>query len=268
MSSELEQLRFDCMSSIRKAGRMARDRMHTAVASRKADRSLVTDADQAVQDFLMEVIARQFPADAVISEETQADPHRHASVAKARRCWVIDPIDGTRNYVRKVPLFAVSVALLLDGRAVVGWIYSPMTDDMYSAGRGHGAWKNDVQVHCSAPPSGGDLFIGIPSGREEPLPSVVHAWIDRMVQRATGSTALNLALLAAGSFDAVFANKCKLWDIAAGTVILEEAGAVLTDHRGRPYFPVDLADYAGSPTPFLAATPELLHRLIAELQSA
>jgi myo-inositol-1(or 4)-monophosphatase len=151
---------------------------------------------------------------------------------------------------------------------VVGWVYNPMTDHMYSAGQGGGAWLNDASIHCAEASSGGDLFIGLPSGREESLPPVVHGWIDRMVQRATGSTALNLALLAAGSFDAVFANKCKLWDIAAGAVIIEEAGAQLTDHQGRSYFPADLAAYAGTPTPFLAARADLLQQLIFELQSS
>jgi myo-inositol-1(or 4)-monophosphatase len=254
------------MDWIRRAGVLARERMYTAVPSRKADRSLVTDADQAVQDFLMDAIARRFPGDAVISEETQSDPQRHASVASAARCWIIDPIDGTRNYVRRVPTFAVSVGLMVDGSPVAGWVYNPMTGYMYSASLGVGAWLNDDRIHVAEKPPAGDLFIGLPSGREEPLPRVVHDWIDRMVQRATGSTALNLALLASGCFDAVFANKCKLWDLAAGAIIVEEAGGRVTDHQGKPHFPADLASYRGTPTPFIAANPKLLSELLSELR--
>jgi len=253
------------MGWIRRAGRLARDRMETAVPSRKADRSLVTDADQAVQDFLMDAIARRFPGDAVISEETQSDPRRHAEVGTAPRCWVIDPIDGTRNYVRRVPMFSVSIGLVVQSRPVLGFVYNPMNDHMYSAAQGGGAWLNERRVHCSEPGPTGELFIGLPSGREECLPGVVHEWIDRMVQRATGSTALNLVLLAAGCFDAVFGNKCKLWDITAGTIIVQEAGGSVTDHHGRPWFPLDLATYRGAPTPFMAATPKLLQQLLAEL---
>ena len=265
MNSGFEQLRREGLDWIREAGAIARDRMAGAVASRKADHSLVTDADQAVQDFLMDRIARDFPGDAVISEETQADPTRHASVASARRCWIIDPIDGTRNYVRRVPMFSVSVALCLAGSPVVGWVYNPMNDHLYSAASGFGARLNEHAIRAEDKPAAGELFIGLPSGREESLPRVVHGWIDRMVQRATGSTALNLVLLASGCFDAVFGTKCKLWDIAAGAIIIEEAGARLTDHQGRPWFPADLAAYRGTPTPFLAASPALLEQLMAEL---
>lgn len=267
MSCELESLRLDGTHWIRQAGTMARERMHDAVVSRKADRSVVTDADQAVQDFLMETIARRFPDDAVISEEIQSDPQRHASVSGADRCWVIDPIDGTRNYVRQVPMYAVSVGLLSHGTPVVGWVYNPMTDQMYSASRGNGARLNEQRIHCADRSPTGDIFIGLPSGREEALPRVVHDWIDRMVQRATGSTALNLVLLASGCLDAVFANKCKLWDLAAGAIIVEEAGGLITDHHGRSYFPMDLAAYRGDPTPFLAACPAMLGPLIEELRS-
>ncbi|MBI4580756.1 MAG: inositol monophosphatase [Planctomycetes bacterium] len=266
MDAELEQLRHDSMAWIRQAGAMARERMETAVATRKADRSLVTDADQAVQDFLMGEIARRFPADAVISEETQADPDRHALATAARRCWVIDPIDGTRNYVRRVPMFTVSVAVMQEGSPVVAWIYNPMTDHMYSACRGGGAWLNDSRIEAARQPPTGDVFLGLPSGREEPLPPVAHGWIDRMVFRATGSTALNLALVASGSLDAAFAARCRLWDMAAGALIVEEAGAVVTDHSGRPYFPLDVSRYQGGSMPFLAAGPDLLRQLLAELR--
>ncbi len=245
---------------------MARERMSSAVATRKADRSWVTDADQAVQDFLMAHIAREFPDDAVISEETQSDPQRHAALTRARRCWVIDPIDGTRNYVRRVPMFTVSVGLLLDGAPVVGFIYNPMTDQMYSAGKGAGAWLNDAPIQAAEPAPGAELFVAVPSGREEPLPPVVHGWIDRMVQRATGSTALNLALVASGAVDAAFGSRCRLWDIAAGAIIVEESGALVTDHQAASYFPMDLAARQAEPTPFLAARPELLHALLDELR--
>jgi myo-inositol-1(or 4)-monophosphatase len=261
-----DQLRLDCMPWIRQAGAMARERMTTARASRKADRTLVTDADQAVQDFIMDQIARHFPGDAVVSEETQAKPNRHASAAVAERCWVIDPIDGTRNYVRHVPMFAVSVGLLVRGSPALGFIYNPMDDQLYSAGQDSGAWLNDTRITVADGPLSGDLFIGLPSGREEPLPRVVHGWIDRMVQRATGSTSLNIALVAGGSFDAVFGARCRLWDIAAGAIIVHEAGGVLTDHHGRSYFPFDVANYHGGPTPFLAARPALLAELIAQLR--
>ena len=110
MKSEYEEMGREAMAWVRAAGVIARDRFGKATVSHKADHSPVTDADHAVQAALQEAIARACPDDAVITEETQVDPERHASVKTARRCWVIDPIDGTRNYARSFPIFTLSVA--------------------------------------------------------------------------------------------------------------------------------------------------------------
>lgn len=252
------------MTWVRRAGILARERMHQAIASRKEDRSVVTDVDHAVQDMLLEAIAQRYPDDAVLAEETQKNPARHAAAASARRCWIIDPIDGTRNFVRKMPMFTVSVAMFEAGSPAVGLVYQPMTDQMYSASAGGGAWLQDEQIATREVFSTSDLFIGLPSGREEALPPPVHRWIDEMVMRATGSTALNLALLAAGCLDAVFASRCHLWDMAAGALLVEEAGALIRRYDGKPFFPIDLATYTSQATPFLAARRELLERLRAD----
>jgi fructose-1,6-bisphosphatase/inositol monophosphatase family enzyme len=122
-------------------------------------------------------------------------------------------------------------------------------------------------MHAADTPSAGELFVAVPSGREEPLPRAVHNWIDRLVQRATGSTALNMALVASGALDAAFGAKCRLWDIAAGVIICQEAGAAVTDHRGNSYFPMDLASYQNGPMPFLVARPALQQQLRDELQA-
>ena len=148
MRTEYEHICDRAMDWARQASVIACERFGTATVSHKADRSPVTDADHAVQDALLQAIAREFPDDAVITEETQAAPDRHKPVAADRRCWVIDPIDGTRNYARSLPSFTISVALMEAGSPVVGLVFDPMTDRMYSATAGGGARLNDCFNTC------------------------------------------------------------------------------------------------------------------------
>lgn len=263
--SSYEELRDQAAGWILAAGEIALDRFGRAVAQRKADRSLVTDADHAVQSSLMDAIARCCPGDAVISEETQAAPQRHAGVDAARRCWVIDPIDGTRSYARSFPGFCVSLALMEGGMPIVGLVYNPLTRQLYRASAGGGAWLGDRRLQVTDEPLGRDTLLAIPSSRRGPMPAAVHAWIDRLVVRNLGSTALHLALLAAGAIDAVFADECRLWDIAAGELLVREAGGQLISLAGgRPYFPMDLTRYDRGETPFMAAGSATLAVLYPE----
>ncbi len=261
---EYDSIRRASMRQIRQAGQMTRQHFGRAPASRKPDRSYITQIDHAVQDFLLDWIAREFPEDAAISEETQSAPQRHAVVASVARCWVIDPIDGTRSFARGFPGFCVSVALLERGSPVVGWIHNPLTDQMYSAAAGAGVWRDDQPIRAPDEPLSSETILAIPSSHRGPMPPAVHGWIDRMVVRNVGSTALHLALLSCGALDAVFADECRLWDIAAGELILREAGGKLVSLDGGYYFPMNLSAYNGEITPFLAAGPRALTQLLTE----
>lgn len=245
---------------------MARERFGRAVASQKPDASVVTDADHAVQQLILDHIAREFPRDAVISEETQSRPQRHASRATAGRCWVVDPIDGTRNYARWYPSFAVCLGLLDAGRPVVGFIYDPQGDEMYSAAAGCGAWMNQTRLRAVDHGLSSETILAIPSSRRDLLAGTVHRWIDQLVVRNAGSTALHLAYLARGALDAVYCDDCKLWDIAAGAIIASEAGAQLSDFSGGEYFPFQVEGYVCQQMPFLAAGPNTLNDLLREYQ--
>jgi len=269
MNSEYEEIRLSSIEWIRRAGGYARERFGSAVASRKADRSLVTDVDYAVQEMLLGSILRGYPDDAVIAEETQADPAVHASASSAQRCWAVDPIDGTRNYARGVPIFTISVALLEAGSPVVGLIYNPMTGEMYSASIGGGAFLNDERIEAADNSLSGGTLIAVPSGRRGPTPAVVHGWLDRMVLRNTGSTALHLALLACGAFDVVFCDECRLWDIAAGVLIVGEAGAqVVSLIDGEPHFPIEVADYNNDVMPVIGGRSAVVEQLLAEYRAS
>lgn len=266
-NTEYEQIRTRVIEWARQVGALARERMGNVVTSQKADRSLVTDVDHAVQDMLLDRIAREFPADAAITEETQQSPNRHASVAAAKRCWIIDPIDGTRNYARGVPIFTTAIALMEAGSPVVGVIHNPMTGSMYSASLGGGTWMDGARVRAADDPMPGGTLIAVPSARRGPLPEVLHRWMDRMVLRNTGSTALHLALVGCGAVDAAYSDDCRLWDVAAGAIIVTEGGAVFTSPQGRPQFPMDLSVYKDQDVAFIAAGPKLAAQMLADYQA-
>ena len=268
MTPTYDQIRVASGLWVRAAGSIAREMFGRTTMTRKADSSPVTDADHAVQAALLDAIARAYPDDAVIAEETLAEPRRHAPIDRAERCWIVDPIDGTRNYARCYPSFVVSVALMERGRPVVGLVYDPMRDHMYSASAGGGAWFEDRQVHVANETLCRHTLIGMPSSRRGALGGVVHEWIDRMIMRNAGTTALHLALLSAGAMDAVYCDECKLWDIAAGMLLATEAGAKIIPLTGQDLFPVDLPTYTQQQMPFLAAGPKTLAELWVEYQRA
>lgn len=248
----------------REGGRIARERLGQAVASRKIDDSIVTDGDHAVQQYILDQIAAVFPSHAVITEETIARPERHSVFSSAKWCWVIDPIDGTRNYARGLPCFAVSVAVLCDGHPEAAVVYSVMDDRLFSAHAGGGAWCDGRQLHVVDNPPTGDTLLGAPSGSGDPVPPVLHAWLEQMTVRNHGSVALHLAYVAAGWFDAAVCLKSKIWDVAAGALLVTEAGGVASDLEGRPLFPLTDVPADGVPrAPILAAAPNL-HRYLTD----
>jgi myo-inositol-1(or 4)-monophosphatase len=135
---------------------------------------------------------------------------------------------------------------------------------MYAAARGEGAFLNGEPLPAPVPrehsESGpGQLIIAIPSIRDEQAIGCVHTWIDRFVVRNLGTTALNLALVATGGFDAALATNAKLWDVAAGWILITEAGGVMTTPRGEPLFPLDPDPYGRDNTPALAALDRAVH---------
>jgi myo-inositol-1(or 4)-monophosphatase len=233
---------------------------HVSAARLKADRSEVCEADEAAQAAIVAQILEQRPEDAFLAEETLRLPAGQG-VARPevdRVCWVIDPLDGTRNFLRGIPLYACSVAALLDGWPVCGAIYDPTRDVLYSAGgadgllvEGQGAPAEDIRA-CLEGMSGRPV-VGIPSSPKGPVATIAHRWLDRFVCRSLGSTALQLAWVASGELDATLSDNARLWDIAAGWRLVTAAGGHMTTPEGRPLFPLDVRAYRGEELPALAA---------------
>jgi len=242
----------------------------------KADASEVTEFDEAAEAAVRSCIEQRRPGDLFIGEEST-----HAALARGdsplhggavppsdRVVWVVDPIDGTRNFIRRIPFIACSVGVLRGGEPIAGAIYDPLRDLMYSASLGGGAWLNGERLEPPAAaadsPSGRKWIIAVPTLR---LPSALRTLgevVDRHWARNLGSSALHLAYVAAAAFDASITTKSKLWDLAAGAALLGEVGAPLTTPEGKPVFPPGPEDYRGRNIPTLSGYPEAW----AELRAA
>ncbi|MEZ5842859.1 MAG: inositol monophosphatase family protein [Hyphomicrobiaceae bacterium] len=223
-------------------------------AARKAGRSLARDFGEVAQ---LQVSVKG-PANFVSSADHKAEQVIFAELSKARpgygflmeerglvegvdqtHRWIVDPLDGTTNFLHAIPLFCISIGLEREGQLVAGVIYAPILDELYTAEKGKGAFLNDRRLRVSARRDIGDAVVatGIPhrgrSGHEAfqrelkaTMPAVAGI-------RRTGSAALDLAWTAAGRFDAYWEHSIQAWDMAAGIVIVREAGGLVSDAEGK-----------------------------------
>lgn len=264
---DLDELFVDVCSVARAGGALARSYVGRVAAERKQDRSLVTEADHAVQALILDTIAEKYPRHAVLAEEVVDAPTRHAHIRDAAFCWVIDPIDGTRNFFRGLSGFTTAVCVAHEGCPVAAAVYDPCADELYAAAAGRGATLNGAPISASDETHLTTTLIGVPSSHNKPLPPAVHKWMDDWNFRNLGSTALHIALVAAGRLDAAVCLECRVWDVAAAWRIASEAGATSTGLAGEPIFPLELATIGEQLVPCLTARPALHSRLMAGLVS-
>jgi myo-inositol-1(or 4)-monophosphatase len=200
---------------------------------------LVTEADVAAQHAVQQVISRAFPEHAFLGEETTA-AEREMLLQSKKPLWVVDPLDGTTNYIHHNPCYAVSLGLVIEGKPVVGVVYDPSREELFSAILGGGAALNGRVMRVTAVDqlSQSLLAVGFPADWTG-NPEVVSAWewfgYQTQGMRRTGSSALNLAYVAAGRFDGFFAFQQCPWDVAAGMLLVTEAGGQVTHHDGRAF---------------------------------
>lgn len=258
---EFEQLRRTAISLAGLGGRLALQRLGDAVVERKGDDSPVTDADRAVQHVILREIEARHPDHAVYVEEHSSVATRHAQMS--RMCWVIDPIDGTRNFARGMRMFATSVAVLCEGRPVAGAIFDVNGSVTYSAAAGSGAWADDRQLRIVDRPVGPDTTIAFSSFRRQAVPAGIRGLLDVVLFRNVGAACLHQAWVAGGLIDGLYAPDTKLWDIAAGALIIAEAGGVVTDVSGRACWPADLAGEHGAGCSIMAAG-RTVHALLSK----
>ena len=201
----------------------------------KGEIDLVTAADQASEAYLVEAISRQFPNDSILAEEGS---NREGTSGWQ---WIMDPLDGTTNFVHSYPFFMVSIGIKYQGEMVSGVCYGPYYNELFSAQKGGGAYLNDKQIHVSNTKSLSNSLIatGFPYNRREivdelmaPLKQIICT--AHGIRRA-GAAAYDQCLLAAGRLDGFFERALKPWDVAAGSLIIREAGGVITQYDESPW---------------------------------
>jgi myo-inositol-1(or 4)-monophosphatase len=231
----------------------------------------VTEADRAAQRHIVAGLRQRFPSDGVIGEESDTGESITFECTNPRgRNWVIDPIDGTNNFIAGLGAFAVCIGLLDAGEPVLGVVYDVTRDQMYAAARGRGATLNGKPIRALQTPLGDSSLLMLTSNLIDPrggCPAWAARWIAQTIWkiRILGSAAIEAVQVAAGvSHGAVTCNG-KLWDCVAPAAVVIEAGGVVSDLSGRSIFPFDLSRYAGAKVPFLAAAPQAHAALLREM---
>lgn len=205
----------------------------SAVQTKSSPVDIVTAADRAAENAIIDGIVSRRPDDAVLAEEGGDRPGRSGVR------WLIDPIDGTTNYVYDLPAYSVSIAAEIDGTVVAGAVYEPRGETLYSAVLGRGARRNGQPISCSDKSDLASALVATGFGyvvdRRRGQAEVLLELLPRVRDiRRFGSAALDLCLLACGQVDAYYERGLNPWDLAAGTLVAAEAGAVLGDLRGGP----------------------------------
>ena len=238
-----------------------------ATVMRKADDSDLTSTDLRIQRMTCERIRDSFPDHAVLCEEEAPYLAEMPAPGAARFCWVIDPLDGTRNYVRGLPIFCTSIALLEDGQPLVGVIRHFVTGRMYTALRGQGAFAGQRRMKVAGSAFDHRSVVTFQPAEDGNTYDLADSWLRRVHVRNLGSTALHLALVADGNVDGALCVENRLWDVAAGGLMIEESGGIITDLSGAPLFPFDLSRDPRRPAPFIAGSPSAHAPLLAGLKS-
>ena len=218
----------------REAGALQRDRFHgpREIETKSTRIDLVTDVDRDCEALILERIRKHRPDDSVLCEESGI--HTRAG----EFCWVIDPVDGTTNYAHGFPHFAVSIGIETAEEAVAGVVYDPMKDELFSAQRGSGAWLNGTAIQTSETAQLEAALLGTGFAYDVHEAQVNNLdYFTRFIRRAqgvrrAGSAALDLAYVACGRFDAFWELSLHPWDVAAGFLLVQEAGGQVSNLEG------------------------------------
>lgn len=207
----------------------------------KGRANLLTEADLRSQKAVIAVIKKAFPGHAFLAEEEGLAGALSAPEQLKGPLWIIDPIDGTTNYAHTFPVAAVSIGFLAGGQVLAGGVFDPFRNELFLAGRGSGAFLNGVRLKVSATPKLADalLVTGFPYDRAQKA-DFYCAFFSKFMRlahdvRRMGSASLDLAWLAAGRTDGYWEFGLKPWDVAAGRLLVEEAGGKVTDFSGKPW---------------------------------
>jgi myo-inositol-1(or 4)-monophosphatase len=230
---ELRQARDVACTAARAAGSLLLEKLGSELNVRhKGIVDLVTDADRAAEQEIVTILRRAFPEHDILAEE------QDYGLRESDCRWIVDPLDGTTNYAHGFPWFAVSIALEVDREIACGVVYQPWSDELFTAIRDQGAFLNDLPLKVSsiARLDQALLATGFPYDRKSSdinnYDHFVHFQQEAQACRRPGAASLDLACVAAGRFDGYWEMKLKPWDVAAGLLLVTEAGGAVTDFDG------------------------------------
>ncbi|HYB42001.1 MAG TPA: inositol monophosphatase [Candidatus Methylomirabilis sp.] len=247
----------------RASGRMALERLARAQVSWKSDESMLTDVDLTIEDVLRNELAGMFPGDAVLGEERRWP----GTPADSEYVWVLDPIDGTNNFGRGIPGFAISIGILRGGMPVAGVVFDPVSDHLFAGRDDRGAWLNGRPLRLEPVALSRRSLCSIRAPYEGLVPTFVLGWLRRYRLRRLGSTALTLCYVALGALAFAHDQRASLWDIAGAVPVLLEAGGSLSTPDGAEIFPVDAGRVRDS-IAFLAGDPIAHHEALLDIRAA
>jgi len=259
----------------RLAGELLLNRMGRVDFREKSRADLVSDADFEAQALIQSVVLESYPDHLFLGEETDGFMGRDAgrqspdhaicrAIPENNYCWIVDPLDGTTNYIHQLPFFCTSVALYHGNVPVCGVIFNPCSRECFTAEKGEGAFLNGQRLHTSRVVDVKNALasVGFPTDCRHDSPDLL-AFLKAVplcqAIRRTGSASLNMAFLSAGRFDAMWCIAIHPWDVAAGALLIQEAGGVITGTDGLPF--------SMSKPSFLAAANTVLHQQFLEMHA-
>lgn len=224
------------ISAAKSAGKIINKRIDTSKSvSYKGIVDLVTDVDRLSEEHIINTITKSFPEHSILSEES-------GGISKEGDYrWIVDPLDGTTNFFHSYPFVSVSIAVEYRGTVIIGVVYDPIKHELFHAIKGKGAFLNNKRIHVSQVKSIEQslLATGFPYDLRTSKDNNLDHWI-KFIKRAQairrdGSAALDLCYVACARFDGFWEIKLKPWDVASGTIIVQEAGGRVTNFKGEPY---------------------------------
>ncbi len=233
----MDEFKKVLLEAANEAGDIIRSYFHGSfqVDNKEGINNLVTEVDKHSEKKIIEIIKKHFPGHSIISEEVgeliQDSPYQ----------WIIDPIDGTVNFAHGIPICCVSIALKHGDDLLLGAVYNPMMNEFFFAEKGKGAFLNDKPIHVSAKSDFAKacLVTGFPykwpNSTEHPIRVFERFILQGLPVRRLGSAAIDLCWVACGRFDGFWEYNLSSWDVAAGYLIVQEAGGTITNFEGEPY---------------------------------
>jgi myo-inositol-1(or 4)-monophosphatase len=258
------------VKAARRAGNLihrAADNIDHLTVTKKSNADYVSEVDKAAERTIIETILDVYPTHAILAEES-------GSQGESEYLWIIDPLDGTTNFLHGYQQYSVSIALQHNGVLTQAVIYDPTKNDLFTATRGRGAFLNDRRIRVSKRGELADSLIGtgFPYSKFDHLDAYMDILKDMMKKtaglRRPGSAALDLAYTAAGRYDGFFETGLKPWDIAAGCLLITEAGGLVSDLQGNDSYLRSGHLCAGNPRIFAQMLQVIAPHLTDELKSA